>query len=102
MRKGWEVIYLKQGLDNHPLISYIYSMKEIKIKVENASHKQWALLLIELNMLKDSWRRYGPTLNIKANTFNKIIKWGRRKHDENLDHSDPPVQRRRSLPSHRL
>ena len=47
-------------------------MKEIKIKVKNASHKQWALLLIELNMLKDSWRRYGPTLNIKANNFNKI------------------------------
>jgi hypothetical protein len=77
-------------------------MKEIKIKVNNASHKQWALLLIELNMLKDSWRRYGPMLNIKANNFNKIIKWGRKKHDENIDHPNPPVQRNRSSRQNRV
>jgi len=77
-------------------------MKEIKIKVNNASQKQWALLLIELNMLKDSWRRYGPMLNIKANNFNKIIKWGRRKHDENIDHPDPPVQRNHSSRQNRV
>ena len=77
-------------------------MKEIKIKVKNASHKQWALLLIELNMLKDSWRRYGPELDIKANNFNSIIKWGRKKHDENVSNPNPPVQRRRFLPQDRL
>ena len=77
-------------------------MKEIKIKVENASQKQWALLLIELNMLKNSWRRYGPMLSIKANNFNNIVRWGRKKHDENLDNHNPPIQRKRSLPNYRF
>jgi|TARA_R110002020_G_scaffold433850_2_gene643981 hypothetical protein len=77
-------------------------MKEIKIKVENASSKQWALLLIELNMLKDSWRRYGPMLKIQANNFNTIVKWGRKKHDENFNDPNPPIQRKRSLPNHRF
>ena len=77
-------------------------MKEIKIKVENASQKQWALLLIELNMLKNSWRRYGPMLSIKANNFNNIVRWGRKKHDKNLDNHNPPIQRKRSLSHHRF
>ena len=68
-------------------------MKEIKIKVNNASQKQWALLLIELNMLKDSWRRYGPQLDIKANNFNTIIKWGKKIHGEDTGDIDTAIQR---------
>ena len=77
-------------------------MKEIKIKVNKASQKQWTLLLIELNLLKDSWRRYGPQLDIKANNFNTIIKWGRKKHDENVNDPNPPVQRNRSSRQNRV
>ena len=50
-------------------------MKEIKIKIKNISQKQWADLLIELNLMKESWRRYGPVIDIKAKNFNNIIKW---------------------------
>ena len=57
-------------------------MKEIKIKVSNISNKQWASLLIELNLVRDMWRKYGPRLDIKARNFDRIIKWGKRKHDE--------------------
>ena len=57
-------------------------MKEIKIKVSNISNRQWANLLVELNLVKDMWRKYGPRLDIKAHNFNRIIKWGKRKHDE--------------------
>ena len=56
-------------------------MKEINIKVKNISSKQWANLLIELNLVKKAWRRFGPIIDIKAKNFNSIVKWGGRKHD---------------------
>ena len=57
-------------------------MKEINIKIKNISQKQWLLLLVELNLVSENWRRYGPVINIKAKNFDKIIKWGKRKHGE--------------------
>ena len=57
-------------------------MKEINIKIKNISQRQWPLLLIELNLVAKSWRRYGPIINIKAKNFDSIIKWGRKKHDD--------------------
>ena len=56
-------------------------MKEIHIKIKNISQKQWANLLIELNLVKQAWRRFGPIIDIKAKNFDSIIKWGRRKND---------------------
>ena len=57
-------------------------MKEINIKVKNISQRQWPLLLVELNLIAKSWRRYGPIMDIKAKSFKKIIKWGKKKHGE--------------------
>ena len=57
-------------------------MKEINIKVSNISQKQWSLLLVELNLVSENWKKYGPVINIKAKNFDKIIKWGKRKHGE--------------------
>ena len=57
-------------------------MKEINIKVSNISQKQWPLLLVELNLVAQNWRRYGPVMDIKAKNFNKIIKWGKKRHGE--------------------
>lgn len=56
--------------------------KEINITVKNISQKQWPLLLVELNLVKESWKRYGPVMNIKAKNFDRIIKWGKKKHGE--------------------
>ena len=66
-------------------------MKEIKIKVSNISNKQWSNLLIELNLLREMWRRFGPKLDIKAQNFNKIIKWGKRKHGEDTGDIDTSI-----------
>tara|TARA_R100000687_G_C6291822_1_gene91801 strand:+ start:186 stop:368 length:183 start_codon:yes stop_codon:yes gene_type:complete len=60
-------------------------MKEINIKVKGISQRQWPLLLIELNLVAKSWRRYGPIMDIKAKNFSKIIKWGKKKHGEPED-----------------
>ena len=60
-------------------------MKEINIKVKNISSKQWPLLLVELNLVAQNWKRYGPVMNIKAKNFDKIIKWGRKKHGDTTE-----------------
>ena len=68
-------------------------MKEVSLKISNISSKQWTSLLIELNLVKSSWRRFGPDIKIKAKNFDKIIKWGRKKHGEDTSDIDTTVQR---------
>jgi len=72
-------------------------MKEVNIKVSNISNKQWANLLLELNLVKSSWKRFGPQINIKAKNFDKIIKLGRRIHGK--DTSDIDFTFRRHTPT---
>ena len=60
-------------------------MKEINIKVKNISSKQWPLLLVELNLVAQNWKKYGPIMNIKAKNFDRIIKWGKRKHGDTTE-----------------
>ena len=60
-------------------------MKEINIKVSNISSKQWPLLLVELNLVAQNWKKYGPIMNIKAKNFDRIIKWRKRKHGDTTE-----------------
>ena len=60
-------------------------MKEINIKVSNISQKQWPLLLVELNLVAQNWKKYGTDMKIKAKNFDRIIKWGRRKHGDTTE-----------------
>ena len=71
---------VKKDVDKDPIKTYINSMKEINIKVSNISQKQWSLLLVELNLVSENWKKYGPNINIKAKNFGKTIKWGKKKH----------------------
>ena len=68
-------------------------MKEVNIKVSNISPKQWANLLLELNLVKSSWKRFGPRINIKARNFDKIIKWGQNIYGEDISNINPAFQR---------
>jgi hypothetical protein len=68
-------------------------MKEVNIKVSNISNKQWASLLLELNLVKSSWKRFGPKMNIKAKNFEKIVKWGTKAHGEDTSYIDFTFQR---------
>jgi hypothetical protein len=58
-------------------------MKEKKatVSAKGASSKQWADLILELNLMKKAWRRYGVTLDVQAPGIKKIISWGTRKYD---------------------
>ena len=57
-------------------------LKEINIKIKNISPKQWSIFLVELNLMKTSWKKFGPDIDIKANNFDKIIRWGKKKHGD--------------------
>ena len=58
-------------------------MKEKKatIAAKGASVKQWSDLILELNLMKKSWHRYGVTITIKAPEIKKILTWGTRRYD---------------------
>jgi hypothetical protein len=68
-------------------------MKEVHIKVSHISQKQWTNLLIELNLIKNAWQRFGPEINIKAKNFDRIIKWGRKRHGQDTSDIDSTFQR---------
>ena len=71
---------VKKGVDNHPIITYIYSMKEKKLTItsKDISQKQWSNLLIELNLIKQAWAKYA-TINLQAPGLKKILAHGTRK-----------------------
>ena len=55
--------------------------RNINIKVSNITPKQWTNLVIELNLMANAWKPYGPTIKLKTHNFERIIKWGRSKND---------------------
>ena len=55
--------------------------KKLTISSDNITPKQWSLLVIELNLIKESWRPFAK-LEIQTPGFDKIVKWGKKRHDE--------------------
>ena len=56
-------------------------MKKATITAKGASVKQWSDLMLELNLMKKAWHRYGVTINIQTPGINKIISYGTKKYD---------------------
>ena len=55
--------------------------KKVLVSAKGASVKQWSDLILELNLIKKSWRSYGVTLDIQTPGIKKILSWGTRKYD---------------------
>ena len=55
--------------------------KKITISAKGASVKQFSDLILELNLMKKAWHRYGVTINIQTPGINKIISHGTKKYD---------------------
>ena len=55
-------------------------MKKLTITSKNISHKQWANLILELNLIKKAWKPYA-SLEIQAPGIKKIIEFGTRSYD---------------------
>jgi len=51
-------------------------MKTITINVEGISQNQWSTFVLELNLMKKAWKRYGVEVELKAPNLNKIISEG--------------------------
>jgi len=51
-------------------------MKTVTINVEGASQSQWSTFLLELNLMKKAWKRYGVKAELKTHSINKIINLG--------------------------
>jgi len=55
--------------------------KKITISIKGASVKQFSDVILELNLMKKAWHRYGVTINIQTPGINKIISYGTKKYD---------------------
>jgi len=51
-------------------------MKTITLNVEGASQSQWSTFVLELNIMKKAWKRYGVEVELKTPSINKIISQG--------------------------
>ena len=56
-------------------------MKKATITAKGASVKQWSDLMLELNLMKKAWHRYGVTIEVKAPGIKKILAWGTKKYE---------------------
>ncbi len=59
--------------------------KVITIKPKGISQKQWAILLVELNIMRKAWKPYGVDIQLSAPGLKRIVDWGTRKYG--TDHS---------------
>jgi len=54
--------------------------KKVTISSDNITPKQWSVLLLELNTIKESWKPFAH-LDIKSPDFARVVKWGARRYD---------------------
>ena len=59
--------------------------KIITIKPKGISQKQWSILLLELNIMKQAWKPYGVDIQMSAPGLKRIVDWGTKKYG--TDHS---------------
>jgi len=58
-------------------------MKELKIKANNISHKQWFNFILELNIIKKAWKPYGVDIQLQGSGIKKIINLGTKVNEYN-------------------
>ena len=51
-------------------------MKTVTLNVDGISQGQWSTFLLELNLMKKTWKSYGVNVNLKAHSIKKIIEKG--------------------------
>jgi hypothetical protein len=69
------------------------NMKTITLNVKGTSQSQWSTFILELNLMKKTWKRYGVEVELKTPNVNKIIAQGT---SNGKDNSNPgsTVQRK--------
>ena len=54
--------------------------KIITIKINGAAQGQWSHLLLELNLMKKAWKRYGVDMKMSAPGLKRIVDWGTKRY----------------------
>jgi len=57
-------------------------MRKITLKTKGLSQKQYSTLVLELDLVSKSWKKFGVEINIEADGVDRIISWGNRKNDD--------------------
>ena len=50
--------------------------KKITLTVSNISTKQWSCLVLELNIMRKAWAKFGPEIKLNTSGLNRIISVG--------------------------
>jgi hypothetical protein len=51
-------------------------MKQVTLKVNNISTGQWSTLLLELNLIAKSWKKFGVKIELQAPSVKRILEAG--------------------------
>jgi len=70
-------------------------MKTVTLNVKGGSKTQWSTFILELNIMKKAWKRYGVEVELKAPNINKIITQG-------TSIGDKQVKPKKQKPNHML
>ena len=61
-------------------------MKTITLNVKGTSQNQWSTFILELNLMKKAWKRYGVEVELKAPSINKIISQGTSRGEKSINY----------------
>ena len=56
--------------------------RKITLNIKGESRKQYSTLVLELNIMAKSWNKIGVDITLPGQE--RIIKWGKRKHNDNI------------------
>ena len=54
--------------------------KTITIKPKGITQRQWSILLLELNLIRKAWKRYGVDMKMSAPGLKRIVDWGTKRY----------------------
>ena len=61
--------------------------KKVIITAKGISQKQWSTLILELNIMRKAWAKFGPEIKLNTSDLNRIISVGTsNKHSDNYEH----------------
>ena len=57
-------------------------MRKITLKTKGLTSKQYSTLVLELDVMSKSWKKFGVIISIVAEGAERIINWGNKSHDD--------------------
>ena len=56
--------------------------RKITLTTNDISQRQWSTLILELNSMSKSSKRFGVEIKINGKNSERIIKWGNKSNDD--------------------